>query len=81
MVERVGGVGEGDEDGGDQWDSGSGCVGTLTHVVAHRPVLVVVKVDFSLSVCPGEEGVSQDPPRTVEGEVVTMPVPAQAPRS
>lgn len=41
--------------------------GTLTHVVAHRPVLVIVKVDLALPVGPGEVGVGQDPSRTVKG--------------
>lgn len=53
-------------------------MGVRTHVVADCPVLVVVKVDFSLSVGPGEESVGKDPSRTIEGQVVTMPVPVQA---
>lgn len=39
---------------------------THTHIVPHRPVLVIVKVDLSLSVSPGEEGVGQDSSRTIE---------------
>lgn len=48
-------------------DTESDGVGTLTHVVAHRPVLVIVKVDLTLPVGPGEVGVGQDPSRTVKG--------------
>lgn len=47
-----------------------------THVVSEGPGLVVVKVDVALSVRFGEEGVSEDPTRAVEGEVVSVPVPA-----
>lgn len=42
-------------------------VRVLTHVVADGPVLVIVKVDFSLSLCPGEESMGKDPSRTIEG--------------
>lgn len=42
-------------------------VGVRTHIVANCPVLVIVKVDFSLSVGPGEESVGKDPSRTIEG--------------
>lgn len=48
---------------------------TLTHVVSEGPWLIVVKVNVALSVCFGEEGVSEDPTRAVEGKVVSMPVP------
>lgn len=37
-----------------------------THVIPHRPVLVVVKVDLSLPVGPGEERVGQNSSRTIE---------------
>lgn len=46
---------------------GADHVGTLTHVVADCPVLVIVKVDFSLSVRPGEESMGKDPSRTIKG--------------
>lgn len=42
-------------------------VGVHTHVIANCPVLVIVKVDFSLSLGPGEESVGKDPSRTIEG--------------
>lgn len=48
---------------------------TLTHVVSKGPWLVVVKVNVALSVCFGEEGVSQNPTWAIEGKVVSMPVP------
>lgn len=48
---------------------------TLTHVVSEGPRLIVVKVNVALSVCFGEEGVSENPTRAVEGKVVSVPVP------
>lgn len=48
-----------------------------THIVAHCPVLIIVKVDFSFSVCSGEKSMGEDPSRTVEWQIVSMPIPTQ----
>lgn len=44
-------------------------------MVSEGPRLIVVKVNVSLTVRFGEEGVSEDPTRAIEGKVVSMPVP------
>lgn len=49
----------------------------LTDAVANRPVFVVVKVDLSLFQRVREKSVGQNSSRTVEREVVTMPVPTK----
>lgn len=46
-----------------------------TLVVPDGPGLIVVEVDVPFSVGLGEEGVGQDAPRSVKGQVVPMPVP------
>lgn len=37
-----------------------------THIVSHCPVLIIVKVDFSFSVCPGEKGMGKDSSGAIE---------------
>ena len=46
-----------------------------TLVVPDGPGLIIVEVDVPFSVGLGEEGVGQDAPRSVKGQVVPMPVP------
>ena len=46
-----------------------------TLVVPDGPGLIIVEVDIPFSVGLGEEGVGQDSPRSIKGQVVPMPVP------
>lgn len=46
----------------------------LTKFIAHRPGLIIIKMNVSLPVCPWEISMSQDPTRAIEGQIITMPV-------
>lgn len=46
-----------------------------TLVVPDGPGLIIVEVDIPFSVGLGEEGVGQDAPRSIKGQIVPVPVP------